>query len=255
MAPVTARSANGRLSAEDVRARKGGARLAMLTAYDYPTARALDGAGLDLILVGDSLGEVELGYETTRVVTLAIMEHHLRAVRNGVTRTHLVGDLPADTYRDPEEAVRSARVLVGAGADSVKLEGGLAEQVQAIVDAGIPTMGHVGLLPQTATDYRRQGTTPEGADRILADALALERAGAYAIVIEATDHEVARAVTDAVSVPTIGIAAGDATDGQVLVSTDLLGLNPTPPRFVTPRADLFAQIARVGEEFAARVRA
>lgn len=243
------------LSAEDVRARKGGRRLAMLTAYDYPTARALDEAGLDLILVGDSLGEVEMGFETTRVVTLSIIEHHLRAVRNGVTRTHVVADLPADTYRDADEAVRSARVLIGAGADSVKLEGGLPDQVAAIVADGIPVMGHVGLLPQTATDYRRQGTTPESAARILADARAVEAAGAYAIVIEATDHEVARRITETVAVPTIGIAAGDATDGQVLVVSDLIGLTPTPPRFVTPRADVFGEIRRSAEEFAGAVRA
>ncbi len=242
------------LRADEVRSRKGGPRLAMLTAYDHPVAAALDRAGLDLILVGDSLGEVELGYDTTRVVTLAMMEHHVRAVRNGVRRTHLVADLPADTYRDPSEARRSARALVAAGADSVKLEGAHVPEVRAILSAGIPVMGHVGLLPQTAEAYRRQGTTPESAARIVADARLLDDAGVYAIVIEATDAEVARRVTDAVGAPTIGIAAGDATDGQVLVSTDLLGLNPEPPRFVTPRADLFAQIVRAGEAFGAEVR-
>ncbi len=242
------------LCADEVRSRKGGPRLAMLTAYDHPVAAALDRAGLDLILVGDSLGEVELGYDTTRVVTLAMMEHHVRAVRNGVRRTHLVADLPADTYRDPSEARRSARALTAAGADSVKLEGAHVPEVRAILSAGIPVMGHVGLLPQTAEVYRRQGTTPESAARIVADARLLDDAGVYAIVIEATDAEVARRVTDAVGAPTIGIAAGDATDGQVLVSTDLLGLNPDPPRFVTPRADLFAQIVRAGEAFGAEVR-
>ena len=242
------------LRADEVRSRKGGPRLAMLTAYDHPVAAALDRAGLDLILVGDSLGEVELGYDTTRVVTLAMMEHHVRAVRNGVRRTHLVADLPAGTYRDPAEALRSARALATAGADSVKLEGAHVPEVRAILSAGIPVMGHVGLLPQTSEVYRRQGTTPESAARIVADARLLDDAGVYAIVIEATDADVARRVTDAVAAPTIGIAAGDATDGQVLVSTDLLGLNPEPPRFVTPKADLFAQIVRAGEAFGAEVR-
>ena len=138
------------LSASELRARKGGRRIAMLTAYDYPTALALDQGGLDILLVGDSLGEVELGYDTTRAVSLGMMTHHLRAVRNGVERTHVCADMPAGTYRTPEEAVASARELVAAGADSVKLEGGLVEQVAAIIADGIPVMGHVGLLPQTA---------------------------------------------------------------------------------------------------------
>jgi 3-methyl-2-oxobutanoate hydroxymethyltransferase len=242
------------LSAEDVRARKGGERLAMLTAYDYPTALALDAAGLDLILVGDSLGELELGYDTTRAVTLAMMAHHVRAVRNGVERTHLVADMPAATYRTPEEAVASARELVAAGAESVKLEGAMVAAVTAIVDAGIPVMGHVGLLPQTAGSYRRQGTTEESADQIAADARALDEAGCYAIVIEAVPAGLAARITAAVAVPTIGIAAGRDCDGQVLTSTDLLGLLPDPPPFVTPLANLHEAAVAAGREFAAGVR-
>jgi 3-methyl-2-oxobutanoate hydroxymethyltransferase len=242
------------LSADEVRARKGGARLAMLTAYDHPTAAALDRCGLDLILVGDSMGEVELGYDTTRAVTLAMMEHHVRAVRNGVAETHLVADLPADTYRDPAEAVASSRALVAAGAESVKLEGAHVAEVEAIIAAGIPVMGHVGLLPQTATSYRRHGTEPEEAERIVEDARQLDDAGVYAIVIEATDHDVARRVTEAVRAPTIGIAAGAATDGQVLVVSDLIGLTPEPPPFVTPLATVFADIVRAGTGWAAAVK-
>jgi len=242
------------LSADALRARKGGRRIAMLTAYDYPTARALDACGLDILLVGDSMGEVELGYSTTRAVTLEMMAHHIRAVRNGATGTHICGDLPADTYRTPEEAVRSARALVEAGAHSVKLEGGLIGQVRAILDAGIPVMGHVGLLPQTAESYRRQGTTPEEADRIAAEARALDAAGCYALVIEAVPAELAERITAAAACPTIGIAAGPECDGQVLVTTDLIGQLPDPPRFVKPKANVFGAVVDAGRAFAAEVR-
>jgi 3-methyl-2-oxobutanoate hydroxymethyltransferase len=242
------------LGAGELRARKGGRRLAMLTAYDYPTALALDACGLDVLLVGDSLGEVELGYDSTRAVTLAMMAHHVRAVRNGATRTHVCADLPAGTYRSAPEAVESARVLTQAGADSVKLEGGLTEQVRAIVAEGIPVMGHVGLLPQTATSYRRQGTTPDEAERIAAEARALDQAGCYAIVVEAVPAELAARVTAEVACPTIGIAAGPECDGQVLVSTDLIGQVPDPPRFVRPKANVYAAVVDAGRAFAAEVR-
>jgi len=217
------------LTAPELRARKGGRRIAMLTAYDYPTALALDQGGLDVLLVGDSLGEVELGYDTTRAVSLGMMTHHLRAVRNGARQTHVCADMPAGTYRTPEEAVASARELMAAGADSVKLEGGLVEQVAAIIADGIPVMGHVGLLPQTATAYRRQGTTPDEADRIAAEARALDAAGC--------------------------IAAGPECDGQVLVSTDLIGQVPNPPRFVKPKANVYGAVVRAAREFADEVRA
>ena len=137
------------ITADDVRATKGRRRLAMLTAYDYPTALALDQSGLDLILVGDSVAMVELGYPTTREATLAMMVHHVRAVRTGAVNTHIVGDLPARSYDTPDEAVASSRALVAAGADSVKLEGPCVDEVAAIIAAGIPVMGHVGLQPQT----------------------------------------------------------------------------------------------------------
>jgi 3-methyl-2-oxobutanoate hydroxymethyltransferase len=243
------------LTAPELRARKGGRRIAMLTAYDYPTALALDQGGLDVLLVGDSLGEVELGYDTTRAVSLGMMTHHLRAVRNGARQTHVCADMPADTYRTPEEAVASARELMAAGADSVKLEGGLVEQVAAIIADGIPVMGHVGLLPQTAIAYRRQGTTPDEADRIAAEARALDAAGCYAVVIEAVPAELAERITAEVACPTIGIAAGPECDGQVLVSTDLIGQVPNPPRFVKPKANVYGAVVRAAREFADEVRA
>ena len=242
------------LTARELRARKGGRRLAMLTAYDYPTARALDACGLDIILVGDSLGEVELGYDTTCAVTLAMMVHHVRAVRNGVVATHVCADMPAATYRTPQEAVETARELMAAGADSVKLEGGLVDRVAAIVADGIPVMGHVGLLPQTAESYGRQGRTPEEADRIAAEARALDAAGCYAVVIEAVPAELAERITAEISCPTIGIAAGVECDGQVLVSTDLIGQVPDPPRFVRPKANVYGAGVAAGQAFAAEVR-
>ena len=241
-------------SAAAIRSSKGRRRLAMLTAYDYPTALALDASGLDLILVGDSLAEVELGMASTREVSLAIMCHHVRAVHRGVTRTHVVGDLPHDTYRTPQEAVASARALVDAGAMSVKLEGALVPQVEAIIADGIPVMGHVGLLPQTHTERRRRGKDPEEASEIMAAASALDRAGCYAIVIEAVDAALAARITAAVAAPTIGIAAGAGTDGQVLVSTDLIGQLPEPPRFVTPKANVFELVIDAGRAFAREVR-
>ena len=242
------------LSPSAIRARKGGSALAMLTAYDYPTAVALDAAGLDILLVGDSLGEVELGYGSTRAVTLEMMLHHVRAVRNGAAATHVCADLSAGTYATPEQAVANARLLVEAGADSVKLEGGLTPQVAAMIAAGIPVMGHVGLLPQTAAVYRREGTTPDEADRIAAEARALDRAGCFAIVIEAVPAELAARITAEVAAPTIGIAAGPDCDGQVLVSTDLIGLLPNPPRFVVPKANVHGIIVDAARAFAEEVR-
>ena len=242
------------LTAAEVRARKGGARLAMLTAYDYPTAVALDRCGLDLVLVGDSLGEVELGLASTKEVTLEMMAHHIGAVRRGLERTHLVGDMPLGSDDPPAKAAESARFLAAAGADSVKLEGPKIAAVEAIVAAGVPVMGHVGLLPQTATSYRRQGRTPEAAGRIVEDARRLEAAGCYAIVIEAVVPEVAEQVTAGCDVPTIGIAAGVATDGQVLVSTDLIGQLPQQPPFVTPKADVHGTVVTAGRAYVAAVR-
>jgi 3-methyl-2-oxobutanoate hydroxymethyltransferase len=242
------------LSPKDILSRKGGERLAMLTAYDYPSAVAVDRCGLDLILVGDSLAEVELGHSSTRAIGLAEMVHHVRAVRRGVSETHVVADMPAGSYEDPAQAVASAATLIEAGGDSVKLEGALVPQVEAIIGAGIPVMGHVGLLPQTAISYRKQGTSPDTAAQILSDARRLDAAGVYAIVIEAVPDDLAAEITAAVGAPTIGIAAGADTDGQVQVITDLLGLLPDAPGHAERRADLFSQTVRAVAEYAEDVR-
>ena len=212
-------------------AKRLGRKLVALTAYDYPSARLVDEAGVDLILVGDSLGMVVLGYEDTTFVTLEEMEHHTRACRRGVKNAVFVGDLPFHTYETPGQAVASARRLVEAGAEIVKLEGGLEKlrEVEAILAAEIPVMGHIGMLPQHVREeggYKKKGKTPADADRLLKDAKVLEDAGVSAFVLESMVPEVATEITSLVSVPTIGIGAGTGCDGQILVLHDLIGAFP-----------------------------
>jgi 3-methyl-2-oxobutanoate hydroxymethyltransferase len=213
------------------RSLKGGRPLAALTAYDYPTARLLDEAGLDMLLVGDSLGMVVLGFEDTTSVTMEDMVRHTGAVRRGTKRAFLVTDLPIATYETPEMAVENARRLVTAGADAVKLEGGKAilSQIQAILAENIPVVGHLGMLPQHVKvegGYKKKGKTAAEAEAILADALALDAAGVCAMVLESMVPSLAAEVTSRVTCPTIGIGAGDATDGQIRVVHDLLGTFP-----------------------------
>jgi 3-methyl-2-oxobutanoate hydroxymethyltransferase len=217
-----------------------GEKITMLTAYDYPMARAVDGAGIEVILVGDSVGMVVLGHPTTLPVTMDDMVHHCKAVARGVSRALLVGDLPFMSYQvSREDALRNAgRLVKEGGAEAVKLEGGqeVLGAVEAIVAAGIPVMGHLGLTPQSYHQmggYRIQGRTAEAADRLLKDAGALERAGVFSVVLEGIPAEVARRVSESVSVPTIGIGAGPSCDGQVLVTHDMLGLQEDlSPKFV-----------------------
>jgi len=235
-----------KVTAPDVRNRKGGPALAMVTAYDFTMARLVDEAGADLILVGDSLGMVVQGLPNTLPVTLEEIGYHGRAVARAAARAHVVGDMPFMSYQvSPTQAVESAGKLVKDGAfESVKLEGGedFAEHVWRIVRAGVPVMGHVGLMPQSVHAYggfKVQGRGEDAAARVLADAKAIEEAGAYAIVLEAIPPDVAAQVTAAVSVPTIGIGAGPACDGQVLVCTDLLGMvRGHMPKFAKRYAEL-----------------
>jgi 3-methyl-2-oxobutanoate hydroxymethyltransferase len=233
-----------------------GERISMLTAYDHPTARALDAAGVDALLVGDSLAMVVLGHDTTLAVTMEEMLHHARAVARGAKRALLVADLPFMSYQaDAAEAVRNAgRFLKEAGMDAVKLEGGrdFADAVRAIARAGVPVMGHVGLLPQSVKrlgGFRAQARTASAAAELLDDALALEAAGAFAVVLESVPERVAAAVTERLRVPTIGIGAGAATDGQVLVTHDVLGLSETSPRFARRYASLYDEVLRAGQGF------
>lgn len=237
-----------------------GRKVVMLTAADYPTGRLLDEGGVDLILVGDSLGMVTLGYPDTVEVTLADMIHHTRAVRRGVTRALVGSDLPWHTYETPEEALKNARALIAAGADAVKLEGGTAvlPQVKAIIGAGIPFIGHIGMLPQSVREeggYKKKGKTGEEAARLLDDARALDQAGALAIVIEGTIPAVAAEITSAVQCPTIGIGAGPDCNGQILVTADLIGAFPWfRPPFAKARANAAGEILRAVAEYSAAVR-
>ncbi len=246
----------------DVLARKGGEHLVMVTAYDAPSARAVDAAGVDLILVGDSVAMVVLGHDDTLQVTIDDMVHHVAAVARTRPRALVVGDLPWLSYHvSREDTVRNAAALVRAGATAVKLEGGAKriDAIGAILDAEIPVMGHLGLTPQSVHafgGYRVQGKTLDAARRIVDDAVALADAGCFAIVLECVPDAVARAVTDAVPVPTIGIGAGRHCDGQVLVFHDLLGFEErTAPRFVRRYAHLGADATAAIERFASDVRA
>ena len=215
--------------------KRRGEKITALTAYDYPTARLLDESGIEIILVGDSLGMVVLGYEDTTEVTLDEMVHHTRAAARGVKRALLVGDLPIHTYEDPAQAIASARALMEAGAQAVKLEGGASHvaQIKAIIAEGIPVMGHIGMLPQSVREeggYKIKGRTPTEADALLADAAAVEKAGAFAVVLEIVAAETARRITEALAIPTIGIGSGSHCDGQILVTHDLIGLSFHPKR-------------------------
>jgi 3-methyl-2-oxobutanoate hydroxymethyltransferase len=232
-----------------------GERLAVLTAYDYPTARLLDEAGVDLILVGDSLGMVVLGMPDTTGVTLDMMRHHTVAVRRAVKRVPVISDLPYRTYDTPEQALANARLLVEAGADAVKLEGGVdfVPQIRAIIEAGIPFVGHLGMLPQNFIiegGYKKKGKTPAQAEQLIADALALDAAGACAIVLESVVAEVAAEITHQIKATTIGIGAGPDTDAQVLVTPDLIGSFPWfRPPFAKARADVAGETQRAVQEW------
>lgn len=237
-----------------------GEKIAVLTAYDYPTARLLDESGIDLLLVGDSVGMVVLGYPDTTLVTLDEMIHHTRAVARGVQRAPVMADLPIATYDTPEQAVASARRLIEAGAHAVKLEGGASHvgQIRALVGADIPVMAHIGMQPQSVRiegGYRMKGKTSEDAARLLADAHAVEEAGAFGLLLELVHPETAHRITDAIKIPTIGIGAGPNCDGQVLVTHDLIGLFPWfTPKFVAPAANISQQIREAAAEFMRRVK-
>jgi 3-methyl-2-oxobutanoate hydroxymethyltransferase len=242
----------------DLREKKAkGEPITMLTAYDYPTGLLVDQAGIDIILVGDSLAMVVLGYENTVSVTMDEMIHHCKAVARGAKNPLLVGDMPFMSYQvDAKEAVRNAgRFLKEGGMDVIKLEGGqdIAPTVKAIVDAGIPVMGHIGLTPQTISKlggYRVQGKDVATAQALIDDARALEEAGAFSLILEAIPGPVAKLITERVSIPTIGIGAGPDCDGQVLVTHDLIGLfDRFVPKFVKQYAQVFPLIVQAMEEY------
>lgn len=241
--------------------RSKGARLAMLTAYDYPTAKLVAEAGVDLILVGDSLGMVVLGYDSTVPVTMDDMVHHTKAARRGAPGAFLIADLPFLSYGTLEEAlINSARLMKDAGADSVKLEGGkeVAPLVGGLVRAGVPVLGHVGLTPQTASalgGYRLQGKDEENARRIVEGAQALEHAGCWGVVLELVPAPLAKLITGKISIPTIGIGAGADCDGQVLVFHDLVGMfSGFTPTFVKRYTEAGTAIRDAVAQYAEEVR-
>jgi 3-methyl-2-oxobutanoate hydroxymethyltransferase len=240
--------------------KRRGEKITALTAYDYPTARLLDESGIDIVLVGDSVGMVVLGYEDTTYVTLAEMLHHTRAVARAVKRAFLVVDFPIHTYDTPEQAVATARELVAAGAQAVKLEGGAthARRIEAIVQAGILVMAHIGMLPQSVREeggYKLKGRTQSEIEQLMQDAHAVEKAGAFAVVLEIVTAETAKQITSAIGIPTIGIGSGEHCDGQILVTHDLIGLFPWfTPKFVSPAARVADEIRRAATAFIERTR-
>ena len=246
-----------RITAGAIKRRKGKDIFPLVTAYDAPFGRFAEEAGIDVILVGDSLGNVVLGYDETTPVTLEQMLHHSQAVARGTTRAHIIVDMPFGSYQvSDEEALRSAiRLVKEGGACSVKLEGGLhaAERIYAITSAGIPVVGHIGVTPQTAglgPGYKMRTNR----DRLIADARAVEAAGAYAIVLEVVEHELARELSSMLTIPTIGIGAGNGCDSQILVLHDLLGMYPHSPTFAKRYAELGKMAIEALRNYAQEVR-
>jgi 3-methyl-2-oxobutanoate hydroxymethyltransferase len=267
---VVPKSGNGKITVPDLLQRKSfvagspfnSQKITCLTAYDYPTARLLDESGVDVLLVGDSLGMVVLGYESTLPVSIEEMLHHTRAVRRGTRRALVVSDMPYGSYHaDTAESLRNAvRFVKESGAEAVKVEGGerRLELIVRLTEAEIPVMGHVGLTPQSVNamgGYRVQGKTVDAAEQLLRDARAVEAAGAFAVVLEAVPRELAAQITRELRIPTIGIGAGPDCDGQILVIHDLLGLtfNQTP-KFAREYVNVGKMIAKAAREYCEDVR-
>ncbi|HJU33888.1 MAG TPA: 3-methyl-2-oxobutanoate hydroxymethyltransferase [Nitrososphaera sp.] len=238
-----------KLSVNDIVSKKGKEKISVITAYDYSTAKICDSAGIDILLVGDSAGMVVLGYSSTVPVGMQEMRIFCGAVARGTKHAMVVGDLPFGSYQvGPHVAVKNAIKMIKAGCDAVKLEGGveIVDTIRALIDAGIPVMGHIGLRPQTTSlweGYKLQGRTKEGANKLVEDAIVLEKAGVFSIVLEMITSEVVDEITNSVSIPTIGIGSGPRCDGQVLVLHDMLGIyQDIQPKFVKRYAELNKEI-------------
>ena len=248
-----------KITPQHIRAMKGREKIAALTTYDYPMTRLLDECGVPLLLVGDSLGMVVLGYPDTTHVTMEEMEHHTRAAARAKPQALLGADLPFQSYETPERAVENSRRLLAAGADAVKAEGGRAiiDQVRAITRAGIPFIGHLGMLPQHVLEeggYRKKGRNDAEHQALIEDAKSLADAGAFAIVLELVVPEVARELTQMISVPTIGIGSGPDCDGQILVTHDLWGTFPWfTPKFVKKQLNAAEQMRAIVAEWKASI--
>jgi len=240
-------------SARELREMKSRAPIPMLTAYTTPIARCVEKAGVPVILVGDTVGMVEMGFDSTRHVTMDHMQYHIGAVRRGAPATHIIGDLPFQSDRDPATALQNARLLLSAGADSIKLEGPKYDVIRHLVGQGIDVVGHTGLTPQTSADFRQVGREAADAKRVLDEAVAIAQAGAFLLVLEHVPAELGEAITRAVNIPTIGIGAGPACDGQVLVINDAIGLGDRWPPFSRQYAYVGKAIVEAAQAFAKQV--
>ena len=240
---------------DEFRDRKGEKKIVMLTAYDYQIAKMLEEVGIDLILVGDSLGMVIQGHMDTKSVTMEDMIYHTRAVARGAKKIPIIGDMPINSDKTAENALKNARRFLDAGAHGVKIEGSKSDVIKALIDDGIPVMGHVGLLPQTAPTYRLRGKQPEEAEKIFQEALEIDKLGVFAMVLESIPESLAKKITESVRTPTIGIGAGKFCDGQVLVINDMLGTDPSfNPKYLKRYANLNEVIQQAVEVFKGEVQ-
>lgn len=241
-------------SAKSLRQMKSITPIPMLTAYTTPVARCLEKVGIPVILVGDTVGMVEMGFDSTRHVTIEHMQYHIGAVRRGAVNTHIIGDLPYNSDCDPETALQSASYLLSAGADSVKLEGPKCDVIRHLVANGIDVVGHTGLTPQTSTSFKQVGREASEAKRVLNEAIDIAASGAYMVVLEHIPETLAETVTQSLSVPTIGIGAGPSCDGQVLVINDAIGLGERWPPFSKQYAYVGKTIRDAAEAFVKQVK-
>jgi len=241
---------------ERIKRKKGREKIVVLTAYDYQMAKILDGTGIDLILVGDSLGMVMQGDSNTKSVTMKDMIYHTKNVAKGAKKTSIIGDMPINSCNTVEDGLRNAKQFLEAGAHGVKIEGNRPEVVEALIEAEIPVMGHIGMLPQRAETYHVKGKEPEEAAEIFQDALNLDKLGVFSIVLECMPESLAKKITEEVKAPTIGIGAGKHCDGQVLVVNDMLGLDESfKPKYVKRYAHLNKVIEDAVAEFVKEVSA
>jgi len=235
--------------ANDLLALKGKTPITMLTAYTCPVARCLEKAGIPVLLVGDSLGMVEMGMQSTREVTIEHMQYHVAAVRRGAPQTHIIGDMTYNSDTDPDTALRNARLLLDAGADSIKLEGPKYDVIAHLRNNNVDVVGHTGLTPQTAANFKQVGKNKEDAERVLNEAKCIADAGAFMLVLEHIPNDLARSITESISVPTIGIGAGNNCDGQVLVINDAIGMGDYWPPFSKQYAYIGKTIVDAASKF------
>ena len=239
---------------DKIKLMKNKEKISMLTAYDYCIAKIVDEAGIDIVLIGDSLGMVVLGFDTTQKVTMQDMLRHTGAVSRGTKNAHVVGDMPYKSYDNQEDALKNAKLFIEAGADSVKIEKE-PEIAKHLVENGIHVMGHTGLTPQTITNFKVQGKGQEEAKKVMEESIALEKAGCYAIILESIPRQVAKEITQNIKIPTIGIGAGPDCDGQVLVTNDMLGLfTDFKPKFVKRYANLSEDMKKAIQEYKKEIK-